>query len=179
MSHNLARIHVDLQNTIGKSDSPNPAERVLRFPSSIPVAGAGDIKAAIELVNEAIAEMRRIEKRAQETEQYAQAVAGKAVESLRIADERIQQLEAERNTWEAYINQAIVMTREAASALTAERARFDDAEDKIRQFAARFEAFEAIANEGTNAIVRLKDEILAQFSRRDTELKYKELPAAE
>jgi uncharacterized protein YdeI (YjbR/CyaY-like superfamily) len=60
--------------------------------------------------------MKRIEKRAQETEQYAQAIAEKAVESLRIADERIQQLEAERNTFESYINQAIVMTREAASA---------------------------------------------------------------
>jgi len=177
MLDNLARIRVDLQDANGKSHSPDPTEKILRFPSSI--QGAGNIGAAIELVNEAIAEMRRIEKRAQETEQYAQAVAGKAVESLRIAQERILQLEAERNSWEAYINQAIVMTREAASALTMERARFTDAEEKIHQLEVRIEAFGAIANEGVDAVVRLKDEILAQLSRRDTEPKYKESLAAE
>jgi hypothetical protein len=184
MPDNLARIPVDWQDlpsTIGKSGPPNSVERVVRFPSSIPTAGAGGIKAAIELVNEAVAEMRRIEKRALETQQYAQAVAGKAVESLRIADQRVQQLEAERNTWEEYINQAIVMTREAARILTAERARFGDAEDKMRQFEARFEAFEVVSNDGANAIIRLKDEILAHFSRRDAErdTELKELPAAE
>jgi chromosome segregation ATPase len=158
---NLARIRTDVQSAVGKSDPPNPAERILRFPSGVSAAGASDVKGAIELVNQAIAEMKRIEKRAQETEQYAQAIAEKAVESLRIADERIQQLEAERNTFESYINQAIVMTRDAASALTLERTRVGDAESKLRQLEARVGPIDAIANESANALARLKNEILA------------------
>jgi chromosome segregation ATPase len=158
---NLARIRTDVQSAVGQSDPPNPAERILRFPSGVSAAGASDVKGAIELVNQAIAEMKRIEKRAQETEQYAQAIAEKAVESLRIADERIQQLEAERNTFESYINQAIVMTRDAASALTLERTRVGDAESKLRQLEARVGPIDAIANESANALARLKNEILA------------------
>jgi vacuolar-type H+-ATPase subunit I/STV1 len=167
---NLARIRTDVQSAVGKSDPPNPAERILRFPSGVSAAGASDVKGAIELVNQAIAEMKRIEKRAQETEQYAQAIAEKAVESLRIADERIQQLEAERNTFESYINQAIIMTREAASALTLERTRVGDAESKLRQLEARVGPIDAIDSSRSAGASLIKQTIAGILQKSATPL---------
>ena len=114
--------------------------------------------------------MKRIEKRAQETEQYAQAIAEKAVESLRIADERIQQLEAERNTFESYINQAIVMTREAASALTLERTRVGDAESKLRQLEARVGPPDAIDSSKSAGASLIKQTIAAILQKSATPL---------
>jgi len=130
-------------------------ERVLSFPSST----ARDGNAAVDLVYQAANLVRDLENRANENAKYAQNLAERAVEKLQLAGERIQELEAERETTQGHINEANVMVREAAEALRLERSRVKAAEERLRQLEVRVRNAEARAKKSENALAQVEQAI--------------------
>jgi chromosome segregation ATPase len=75
------------------------------------------------------------------------------------AGERIQELEAERETTHGHINEANAMVREAAEALRLERARVKAAEEQLRQLDVRARNAEARAKKSENALAQVEHAI--------------------
>jgi chromosome segregation ATPase len=138
--------------------STNSTERVLRFPSS-PPSTTQNGKVAVDLVYQAAELVRDIENRSNETTKHAQSLAERAVEKLRDAEERIQELEAERRATQDYISEANVMVREAAEAVKRERSRVKAAEEQLRELELRTRDAEARAKESENAVVQVESAI--------------------
>jgi chromosome segregation ATPase len=130
-------------------------KRVLSFPSSTAIDG----NAAVDLVYQAADLFRDLENRANENAKYAQTLAEKAVEKLQQAGERIQELEAERETTRGHIDEANVMVREAAEALKLERSRVKAAEEQLRQLEVRVRNAEARAEKSGNALTQVEHAI--------------------
>ena len=130
-------------------------KRVLSFPSSTAI----DSNAAVDLVYQAADLFRDLENRANENAKYAQTLAEKAVEKLQQAGERIQDLEAERETTRGHIDEANAMVREAAEALKLERSRVKAAEEQLRQLEVRVRNAEARAEKSGNALAQVEHAI--------------------
>ena len=92
---------------------------------------------ALELVSQAAEVVKGIEDRANEIESYARNIAERAAERLWIAEQRIQELEAERRAAEACISEAHAKIERAEQALQLERARVKAAEDQLGEIILR------------------------------------------
>ncbi len=161
---NLESFREHMENFISNPSKIEPLDRVLQFPSA-PAAAAvtRDGKGALDLVNQAAEVVKRIEDRANETERHARSIAERAIDKLQFAEQRIRELEAERAAAEVCINEARVMIREVAEALTTERARAKAAEDQLRHLELRASVAEAHAKESENTVIRLEAAIRTQL----------------
>ncbi len=126
-----------------------PTEVGLVFPSAPRTAFTSDGGAALDLVYQAAEAVRDIEDRAYETEQHARALAERAVEKLRVAEECIRYLEAEQRAAQARIQMA-------GEALKLERSRVAAAENKLRQLEVRVGMTELHAGAGAGAMIFAK-----------------------
>ena len=131
---------LEMRNHISKA-LIEPTEVGLVFPCSPRTAFTSDGGAALDLVYQAAEAVRDIEDRAYETEQHARALAERAVEKLRVAEECIRYLEAEQRAAEARIQMA-------GKALRLERSRVAAAENKLRQLEVRAGMTELHASAG-------------------------------
>jgi chromosome segregation ATPase len=159
----LARLQEHIQMLTFKTGPTEPRESVLPFPSHPQPAGNLAPNAAIELIYKAVEVVKRVEDRAKQTEAWAQNIAQAAVEKLQLANKRIQDLEEERLSAEARINDACVTLKEAADALRLEKLRVKAAEEQLRQLELRLSTAEMHANDTQAALARVEDEIRTRF----------------
>jgi chromosome segregation ATPase len=131
----------------GTIDEP---EKVLQFPPAPSTEDRG--KAALELVHRAADVIRGVEERAAAVEAHARSLAEDAVEKLRLANDRIQSLEAERRAAEA-------RAQEAEDALKRAASRIAIVEDQLSRAERLTRTAETRANETEKALIRVEDAV--------------------
>ena len=129
-----------------------PSERAERFPSAPPSVATRDDEAVLHLVNQAAEVIKGLEDHTR-----------KAVEELKQAEKRVQELEAERRAAEACVSGAQVKINEATEALKLERSRVEAAENRICDIEARARVAEARARELGDLLVRVEEAIRTQI----------------
>jgi hypothetical protein len=82
---------------------------------------------------------------------------------LQAAEKRIQELVAERGIFEARVNEATVLLREAADAINTERARVKTAEHQLHLLELRVSAAETLAEESKSALARVEHAVRTQL----------------
>ncbi len=88
---------------------------------------------ALDLVYHAAEVVKSIEDHANELETRARALAGEAIERLKVAEKHIQEFEAKQQAANACASETHIKVQEAAQALKAEQARVIAAEKQLRQ----------------------------------------------
>ena len=152
-----------MRNRRAASVTQASTEQVLPFSNSLRSAARRDGETVLALVHQAAEVVRGIEIRANETANYAENIAQRAVERLQSAETRIGELEAERRANQAYISEAHGKIEEAAKALKLERARVKAAENQLCELESRARAAEAHAQDSDSALARIEVAITTQF----------------
>ena len=155
----FTRLQEHIQMLTSKTGPTEPRETILPLQSYPQPLGDLAPSTAIDLIYKAVEVVKRVEDHAKQTEERAQTIAQAAVEKLLLANKRIQELEEERLSAEARINDACVTLKEAADALRLEKLRVKAAEERIRLLELRFSSAEMHAKDGQTAIARIEEEI--------------------
>ncbi len=143
MDDDLEWLRDHMRNHLANSASIELSTGVLGFRSAAESSATLDSDVALELVSQAAEVVKGIEDRANEIESYARNIAERAAERLWIAEQRIQELEAERRAAEACISEAHAKIERAEQALRLERSRVKAAEDQLCQIVLRPRTAEA------------------------------------
>jgi hypothetical protein len=137
MDDDLEWLREHMRNHLANSTPIELSTGVLAFRSAAASSATLDSDVALELVSQAAEVVKGIEDRANEIESYARNIAERAAERLWIAEQRIQELEAERRAAEVCISEAHAKIERAEQALQLERARVKAAEDQLGQIVLR------------------------------------------
>ncbi len=148
MDDDLEWLRDHMRNHFANSASIEPSTGVLGFRSAAKSSATLDSDVALELVSQAAEVVKGIEDRANEIESYARNIAERVAERLWIAEQRIQELEAERRAAEACISEAHAKIERAEQALRLERSRVKAAEDQLCEIILRPRTSDAPAGAG-------------------------------
>jgi chromosome segregation ATPase len=163
---NLDWLQNHMRDHLSGSSRIETSDRILNFPNVSSATTSKDGGAALDLVYQAAEMVRSIENRANEFENRARGLAEEATAKLKLAEEHIQQLEAQQRAAQTCIKQAHLQLQEAGEALKRERARVQAAENRLPQLEMRARSAEARAQECENALNRIEDAIRTQILRQ-------------
>jgi len=142
-----------------KADPIELSEGLLRFPSAPPSTTTRGCGAALDLVYQAAEVIQGIENHANEAEKSF----ANALQTLQLAEKRIEELEGELQSAQACISEARVTIRESDEALKIERSRLEAAERRMCQIEIRAKTAEAQAKENANTVTRIEEAIRSQI----------------
>jgi chromosome segregation ATPase len=163
---NLEWLQRRRSNHFSGSPQRDPIDAISRFSSVDSASAAPDGRLALDLVYQAATVVRSLEDRANEFGIHAREMAEKAVEKLKLADKRIQELENQQREVEACLNEARIKLQKAGEALQTERARVLATESKLPELEQRARSAEARANECEKTLARIEDAIRTEILRQ-------------
>jgi chromosome segregation ATPase len=117
----------------------------------------------LELIDQAAEVVRITRENANEIENRAKALAEGAIEELRLAQEKNQQLEEKQVAAEAVMSEAALKMQSLSEDLNQERARAQAAENRIPELEMRSRMAEARAEECEDALSRIEDAIRSKL----------------
>jgi chromosome segregation ATPase len=150
------------ENPSGRPFKANPIELsagLFRFPGAPPSTTRSGCGAALDLVYQAAEVIHGIENHANAAEKDF----ANALQTLQLAETRIEELEKELQSAQACIGEARVTIKESNEALKSERSRLEAAERKMCQIEMRARTAEAQAKENANAVSRIEEAIRSQI----------------
>ena len=130
-----------------------------------PTSPRKDGRGALELVEQAAEQFRKIEDQAHEFGNRARALAEGAIQKLQLAEDTIQALRDDKVAAEASIAQLHDEVRALGEALKRERARVQAAENRLPQLEMRARTAEARAQECDNTLSRIEEAIRTKLLR--------------
>jgi chromosome segregation ATPase len=163
---NLEWLHKHMRKQRSGSPQKSPADITSIFPSAGDGVASRDGQGALDLVYQAAEVVRSIEDRANEFETHVRDVAEKAVEKLKLAERRIQELELQQREAEACIIEVRAKLQQAGEALQEERARVLAAENQLPELELRARLAEARAEEYQKTLARIEDTIRTEILRQ-------------
>jgi chromosome segregation ATPase len=162
---NLERLHDHMHTRLSGAPQRNRSAPIWSSPGASDNA-TRDGGAALDLVYQAADVLRGLEARAKEFENHARDLAEKAYAKLKLAETRIQELEAQHRAAEACLNGAHDKLQEAVEALKRERARAAAAEDQLPKLEMRARSAEARAEEYEKTIASIEDAIRIEILKQ-------------
>jgi hypothetical protein len=159
MENRMTWLRDRTRNHVADSPSVDPAEKILHFPNASEPAATGPRETALELVDQVADVLMSIEAQAVEIEVRAQTLARDACEKLRLAESRIQSLEAARRAAEQGMHEANVRAQEADNARKQAQSRAAAAEAEAYAFERRVKIAETRADKAQHVLANIEDAI--------------------
>jgi DNA repair ATPase RecN len=160
---NLDRFWDHQSEHLFKGGPTEPSEGIVPFPSTAPSVVPRASEAALDLVHQAVEVIKGIENHANEAQIRARSIAERAIQKLRLTEERVEQLETELQAAQACINDALAKVRDSDETLKVERMRLEAAEKKLCQIEMRARTAETQAKENASAVFRIEEAIRNQI----------------
>lgn len=158
MEKHIGWLREHMRDRLANSDSIEPRERVLRFPSAR-AAATSEGETALDLVNQAAEVIMSIEAQAAAVEVRARNLVRDAGEKLQLAERHLQSLEAERRTAEQHMHEANARAQESEKDSKEAQSRAAAAEAELFAMERRVQAAETRAEETKQTLARVEDAI--------------------
>jgi len=139
---------------------------------------AEDGAAVLYLVYQAAEALTAAEDRVTDIEARAQTLAQRAMEEIKLAERRVNEVDAERRAIESRLNEANTRIKECESALEKSESRNAVAEAKLTAAEHRARQAESRANAARTAMVRIEEAIRTHLLRPDRPYSIKSSKAA-
>jgi septal ring factor EnvC (AmiA/AmiB activator) len=161
--NNLEWLDTCVRNRSAVSPQRSSVESVSVRQAADNAGSARDGEVVLDLINRAAETFQRMEQRANENEDYARDPIEKAVQKLKGAEKRIQQLEKQQLEAEARINEVRSQLQVAGEALDRERARVAEAELQLGALEVRARSAETRAEECEKTLARIEDAVRTEI----------------